>query len=963
MASYRRQNYSRWILSLVVCLGIIFLSPSVRATQTHSAQTHSAQTHSIQETSTQLAATASRSDSQLSSQLSGQLSSQLSDQLNRGQALYELGQLSDAKQTLEAALQLAKAENNNLGEAITLSNLALVEGQQGNWAAANTAIDGSVGLLSNLTQSSADNQLSILAQTFNIKGRLQFAQGQLAIAFETWQQTEDFYHRANNATGAINSRLRQARALQALGFYQRSISEILYPLYQNLRQGDEISVAKVTALNSLAEAFQVVEGGTFAEQLETALPSAEALPTAQQIAEQSLAIAQQLAAADNPQLSTQQIADAIASANLTLGNLAFANIQATLTQNTAFKLDTLFVSHTDPNPFYQQVVQSAASPVYRNRAQLNRLNFLATMGQTYQKRSQIGQAQSWFNQADALWHNIQPNLSNPEQFPANRDGIYARINLAQRGLLLASSATSDAPTWREIEAVLMPGLTTAEAFKDQRSMSYVMGTLGTLSQKKGDIRQAIAHTEKALQLSKSINATDITYRWYEQLGNLAEASQDRRTAINAYTGAIDSLKRLRTDLTTINPELLFSFQESVEPVHRKLVNLLLQDRNPSQAAMKEALSVIESLQVEELNHYLRAACLTAQVAPAANIPASEMSAIVYPVILENRLATIVRFPAASTENSTIGETLEFYEAAISPNELKGLVDSVIVMTNLGDYDVFDASHHLYDLLLPAQLREHLQRSQTETLVFVLDGFLRNLSMATLYDGQHYLIEDYAVAIAPGLQLLNPEPRSDTPLSALTFGLTTSVDNFTSLPSIRNEIAAIQAEMPVQSFFDGEFTRAQLKTALAESSKPIVHLATHGKFNSNVEDTFILATDERIYISELSQWIRAGHNSANPIELLVFSACETGISDDEGRAALGLAGIAVRSGAKSTVASLWQADDSATAVVMEEFYKQLARGEVNKAKALQNAQKDFLTNYATEDHPYYWGGFILVGSWL
>jgi len=1001
MASDRRRSYSRWLLSLTVCLSIVLLSPNAHSAKTHSAETHSAHSpsphffQSLQSTDippidiapTPLSTTLSAADT---STLTALDPSPLSDQLTQGQTLYESGQLPAANQALQSALQLARANSNRLGEAITLSNLALVEGQQGSWTAANTTIDSSINLLNQLSAERAAN--AVLAQTLNIKGRLQFAQGQSAEAFTTWQKAADLYTQANDSTGAINAQLRQARALQALGFHQRAISEILYPLYQSIQQNSSDSIAKVTALNTLAETFQVIEGGTFAQTLTADIDAAESLPlpTAEQIAQQSLETAQRLqetapSTADNAQqiADAQEIVDAIASTNLTLGNLAFADIQATLTQNTALDLNSLFFSHTDPEPFYQKIARSTASPTHLVRARLNQLNFLITLGQAYQKRNQTSQAQTWFRKANALWPDLQANLSSSQHFPPTRDGIYARINLAQRGLALAQSALPNAPTWGDIETILTQGLTTAETLGDQRSTAYLLGMLGTLHQAKGDSQEnllkAIAYTENALQISKSINATDISYRWYEQLGKLAEATQDKRTAINVYTGALSSLKRLRTDLTTINPELLFSFQESVEPIHRQLVSLLLQDRNPSQTAMKAALSAIESLQVEELNHYLRAACLNAQVAPAADVPESDMSAVIYPVVLEDRLATIVRFPAApetanslsnnnssnatSKENTANEETLEFYEATISPAELKALVDSVIVMTNLGDYDVFEASQQLYELLLPAQLREQLQSRQTETLVFVLDSFLRNLSMATLYDGQQYLIEQYAVAIAPGLQLLNPDPPPDKPLSALTFGLTTPVDNFAPLPSIRSEIAAIKKEMPIQSFFDGEFTRKQLKTALAQSSKPIVHLATHGKFNTNVEETFILATDERVYISELSEWIRAGNKSTDPIELLVFSACETGISDEEGRAALGLAGIAVRSGAKSTIASLWQADDSATAVIMEAFYKQLSTGEINKAKALQNAQKYFLTNYATEDHPYYWGGFILVGSWL
>jgi len=106
---------------------------------------------------------------------------------------------------------------------------------------------------------------------------------------------------------------------------------------------------------------------------------------------------------------------------------------------------------------------------------------------------------------------------------------------------------------------------------------------------------------------------------------------------------------------------------------------------------------------------------------------------------------------------------------------------------------------------------------------------------------------------------------------------------------------------------------------------------------------------------------------NPIELLVLSACETAAGDN--RAALGLAGIAIRAGARSTVATLWNIDDASTADFMTNLYQQLSRPEVNKAEALRNAQLAFFQddegNYEDTDYrrPYHWAAFTLIGNWL
>ena len=116
----------------------------------------------------------------------------------------------------------------------------------------------------------------------------------------------------------------------------------------------------------------------------------------------------------------------------------------------------------------------------------------------------------------------------------------------------------------------------------------------------------------------------------------------------------------------------------------------------------------------------------------------------------------------------------------------------------------------------------------------------------------------------------------------------------------------------------------------------------------------------ININELNRLIGTDKKRKNPIELLVLSACQTARGDK--RAALGLAGIAVRAGARSTVASLWSVSDEATALLMSTFYEELAGGNVTKGEALRRAQQAVLQHEEFQ-HPYFWSAFILVGNWL
>ena len=94
--------------------------------------------------------------------------------------------------------------------------------------------------------------------------------------------------------------------------------------------------------------------------------------------------------------------------------------------------------------------------------------------------------------------------------------------------------------------------------------------------------------------------------------------------------------------------------------------------------------------------------------------------------------------------------------------------------------------------------------------------------------------------------------------------------------------------------------------------------------------------------------------------MVLSACQTAEGDD--RAALGLAGMAIRSGARSTLATLWSVNDGSTAALMTEFYNELSNGELTKAEALRRAQIKILQT-PEYSHPYFWSAFVLIGNWL
>ncbi len=149
--------------------------------------------------------------------------------------------------------------------------------------------------------------------------------------------------------------------------------------------------------------------------------------------------------------------------------------------------------------------------------------------------------------------------------------------------------------------------------------------------------------------------------------------------------------------------------------------------------------------------------------------------------------------------------------------------------------------------------------------------------------------------------------------------------------------------------------------MASADFPIIHLATHGQFSSKAENTFILAWDRAINVIELDEILQSRTTTTQTgIDLFVLSACQTATGDN--RATLGLAGVAVKAGASSTLATLWSVSDRATASFMSQFYRELTQTNLTRSEALRHTQRTFLEKTEFQ-HPFFWAPYTLVGNWL
>jgi CHAT domain-containing protein len=369
---------------------------------------------------------------------------------------------------------------------------------------------------------------------------------------------------------------------------------------------------------------------------------------------------------------------------------------------------------------------------------------------------------------------------------------------------------------------------------------------------------------------------------------------------------------------------------------------------------------MEALKIAELSNFFRDNCLEGEIVKDNSVEQLDRTAAVfYPIILQDRIEVIVSIP---------GEPLRNYKTYINQGESEQELRKIL--STISSLEIKEPPRELmkkwYDILI-TPLERDLRTKDIKTLVFVSDGLLRGIPLSALYDGEKYLLEKYSVAIAPSLKLIKPRPLTAQTLEVLAAGLTEARQGFSPLPGVKKELDNIKQEVLLEVLLLNEtFNQTNFEKKFETSSFPIIHLATHGEFNSTAENTFVLAWDDKINVYKLDQLLRRQDRRKRPVELLVLSACETAKGDD--RSALGLAGVAVRAGARSTIASLWQVSDDSTQMLMTRLYEELSRSgqkggeKINKAEALRRAQLSVLKNEQFSN-PFYWSAFILVGNWF
>lgn len=622
-----------------------------------------------------------------------------------------------------------------------------------------------------------------------------------------------------------------------------------------------------------------------------------------------------------------------------------AGLQASLTNNLAHLLKARGDTDAALSRFRETflLARQAGNPALQAKASLAAAGTLLSSGQDG------ANVQLLLEQAWQAASSLTPSRSRAWLSIRNAQLLQQLVNDSSSGKELLSKAAQR----------LQAAADTADVAGDARTASWAYGYLGELYEKQQRYAEALSLTGTAVFMAQQAQAPELRYRWEWQQGRIQAAQGRPGEALESYRRAAATLQSLRVEFTAGNETISAAFREDASPLFLALADMLLrqseteQDSDRRQALLREARETVELLKTTEIQDYFQDDCVAAVRARIRALDATIApgTAVLYPIALPDRIELLL----------SLEDGLRKYTVPVGHD---ALVDEVHLfrrhLEKRTTRQYLKQARQLYQWLIKP-LERDLGLHHVDTLVVVPGPALRSVPIAALHDGKNFLIRHYAVAMTPSLRLTDPRPIRRQHVSLLLNGLTKSVQGFPPLVHVSSELDTIHSLYGGREFRDRDYRKAAVKQELENRQYAIVHFATHGQFSGKVRDSFILAYDGRINMDDLEEYIGVSRfRKDNPVELLTLSACETAAGDDT--AALGLASVAIKAGARSALASLWSINDQASSELVSDFYARLKDPGVSKAQALRLAQIAFLDDLRYK-HPGYWAPFLLIGNWL
>ncbi|OQW91465.1 MAG: hypothetical protein BWK78_04545, partial [Thiotrichaceae bacterium IS1] len=491
-----------------------------------------------------------------------------------------------------------------------------------------------------------------------------------------------------------------------------------------------------------------------------------------------------------------------------------------------------------------------------------------------------------------------------------------------------------------------------------------------------------------------------------QLGRIYKAQKQWEEAFCPYERAATYLQLVQN--TYAYPGVSQTFRESKENFYLDRADFLIQtarianqewhDLAKEQSLLNSAIQTIELLKETELQNYFQDDCITEKKFPKKEaespkklpVEIATKMAVLYIFLFDKRVELLLSSQNGNIQSFPVHEKTRSWVIQQAKNFAKKVGELSFQnkrRDSLGELGCNDINYtmeqkfekcsfderidyrlergELYNTFFPKDLVKTLDNKQIDTLIIVPDSELLGLPFAALWDGQKYLVEKYALAIAynskVGIYSLVPGTVQKTTTTLLN-GLTDSINGAqTQLDDIET---LVDARRPLLT--DREFTVSNVGDQLKTGIYSVAHFVTHGHFEEGTPTGAYLEVydNKKLTMDDLESFINFSiQEKDKPLDLLSLSACQSALGDKNSQ--LGLAGIAVKAGSHSALGTLWLVYDVSTTQLIIEFYKGLSQRSDSFAKALQQAQltllhpeKDGTENFLD---PYFWAGFILVGG--
>jgi len=562
------------------------------------------------------------------------------------------------------------------------------------------------------------------------------------------------------------------------------------------------------------------------------------------------------------------------------------------------------------------------------------------------------------NFADAASYYRAAYTGIPGLVPSSTKG-YALVEIG-RGLAGLSREVQAEQTGLREQAsrILDEAVKLGETLGDERVQSWARGYLGGLSADDHRTTKARALLEHAVLSAQRADAPELLYRWYWRLARIFRDSGEPQVALDYYRLAVPALRlvvsRAPRGIVAGEP----TAYSKLNRLLHEFADLLLESgrskaqREDAELFYQEARDTLELQNAAELEDYFQDDCVAALRAKTRKLDQTvgPHTAVLYPVVFKDRLELLISFV----------DGMEVRRVDVDAVTLRAEISTFRqLLEKRTTRQYLPHAQRLYSWII-RPVEPLLNSHDTDTLVIVPDATLRTIPLTALHDGDHFLVSNYALAVTPGLELTDPRPLPMRDARVLLMGLTESVQGYPALAYVDSELHSVEAQLGGDVLKDREFISRNVVSEFENNTYNIVHIASHGEFSTNSSDSFLLTYDSRLTMDELEQTIGVARFRDEPVELLTLSACQTAAGDD--RAALGLAGVAIKSGARSALATLWSVNDEATTMLISEFYRQLGDPAITKSEALRSAQLKLLED-PRYSHPAYWSPFVIIGNWL